>query len=140
MLMLEEINAAMHEERWHDAIPLLVEHLEAHPSHASAHARLGMCFFQIGDFGSATAALDKAVILDPEDWRAGKLLAQAYDRLLRFPEALEVVHRTLKVRPSDPGLLRMRTSLQRHVPEQITDAWELTTHLDHYEVELTNQD
>lgn len=89
---------------------------------------------------AAVDELRRAVALNDQDWEAGTALAQALDRLLRFEEALEVTEHFLRVRPSDPTLNHLHNGLKRNVPYRITDAWEKSVQLDHYEVELTNPD
>ncbi len=138
--MLESIEQAMRQGDWENARHLAEQFIQIQPVNARAQAYLGLCHYRCGDFERAIGPLQRAVVLDENFWEAGTLLAQTYDRLLRFEEALEITERFLAVRPSDPTLIHLKEGLLRNVPEKITDSWQKSTQLDWHRVELTNRD
>lgn len=138
--MLESIEQAMKQGNWEDAKHLAEQFIQIQPVNARAQAYLGLCHYRCNDFEKAIAPLQRAIVLDERFWEAGTLLAQTYDRLLRFEEALQVAERFLVVKPSDPTLTHLRDGLLRNVPEKITDSWQKSTQLDWHHVELTHRD
>lgn len=138
--MLESIEQAMKQGDWENARHLAEQFIQIQPINARAQAYLGLCHYRCGDFERAIGPLQRAIVLDENFWEAGTLLAQTYDRLLRFEEALEVTERFLAVRPSDQTLIHLKEGLLRNVPEKITDSWQKSTQLDWHRVELTNRD
>ena len=138
--MLESIVQAMKQGNWTDARHLAEQFIQVQPVNARAQAYLGLCHFRCGDFERALGPLQRAIVLDESFWEAGTLLAQTYDRLLRFEEALEVTNRFLAIRPSDATLIHLKEGLLRNVPQKITDSWQKSTQLDWHRVELTHRD
>lgn len=138
--MLESIEQAMKQGSWENARHMAEQFVQIQPTNARAQAYLGLCHYRCGDIDRALGPLQRAIVLDENFWEAGTLLAQTYDRLLRFEEALEVTERFLAIRPSDLTLLHLREGLLRNVPEKITDSWQKSTQLDWHRVELTHRD
>jgi len=139
-MMFREIERLVRRSDWEGTLRKALQLLDEHPNQAKLHGYAGLSHFQLGRFEQAVPPLRRAIVLDEQFWEAGMLLAQALDRLLQFEEALEIAEQFIKVRPSDQRLILLRDSLRRRVPEKITDSWELSRHLDHYEVELTQSD
>jgi len=97
-----------------------------HPTSAKAWAYLGWALENLGRSVEAVEPLRKAIILEPHFWQASFQVAQILDRLGRYPEALQHAREALRDKPGhDPieGLIR---GLERQVPEEITDAWQLS--------------
>jgi uncharacterized protein HemY len=140
MSFLGEIEAAVGRSDWRKAKQLADVKIARHPNQSRLHFYSGLSSLKMGHLEAAVEELRCAVALNEQDWEAGTALAQALDRLLRFEEALEVTEQFLRVRPSDPTLNHLRRGLKRQVPDKITDAWEKSVQLDHYEVELTTRD
>ena len=91
------------------------------------------------EFEAAVQPLKQATILDEDFVDAGVKLVQSLDRLQRYEEALEYAQQFLKVDPNCEPLKRLVNGLQRQVPEKITDNWQLSVHLDRYEVRLASE-
>lgn len=140
MAMIGDIEECMRKGQWLDALHLTEQLLQVQPTNARAYGYAGLCHYRCGEFEKALVPLNRAIVLDDQFWEAGTLLAQIYDRLLRFEEALQIVEQFLIVRPSDPTLVRLREGLLRNVPERITDSWQKSTQLDWHKVELTHRD
>ncbi|GEM_PF-815606 len=138
--MLEGIEELLRTGRWADALLVAEGVANQQPLNAKAHGYIGLCHFRLGQFEQAVEPLRKALTLDEHYWEAGTKLAQALDRLQRYEEALEVVEKCLKDRPSDPTLVHLQSGLKRNVPERITDSWQKSVVLDWHRVELTHRD
>jgi len=138
--MIGDIEEYIRKGQWLDALHLAEQFLQIQPTNAHVQGYVGLCHFRSCQFEKAIEPLKKAIVLDDQFWEAGTLLAQAYDRLLRYEEALQVVEQFLAVRPSDPTLTHLKEGLMRNVPQKITDSWQLTTQLDWHHVELTHRD
>ena len=97
-----------------------------HPTSAKAWAYLGWALARLGRPSESVEPLRKAIILEPHFWQASFQLAQILDRLGRYPEALQHAREALRDKPGhDPieGLIR---GLERQVPDELTDAWQLS--------------
>jgi len=138
--MISAVEDLLKSGRWADALAMAEKLVEQQPLNARAHAYAGLCHFRMGNYEQAIAPLQRAITLDENHWEAGIKLAQALDRLQRYEEALDIVNRCLVIRPSDPTLIHLQSGLQRSVPEKITDSWQKSVVLDHYQVELTHRD
>lgn len=138
--MLESIEQAMKQGNWEDARHLAEQFIQLQPVNARAQAYLGLCHYRCGQFEKAIPPLQRAIVLDENFWEAGTLLAQTYDRLLRFEEALQIAERFLAIRPSDQTLIHLRDGLLRNVPQKITESWQKSTQLDWHHIELTHRD
>lgn len=138
--MIGEIEAQLKQGNWLDARHIAEQLLQFQPTHARAYGYLGLTYYRTGEFELAIEPLKKATVLDEQFWEAGTLLAQAYDRLQRYEEALQVTEQFLTQRPSDQTLIHLREGLLRNVPEKVTDSWQKSTQLDWHHVELTHRD
>src|SRR5687768_15131916 len=100
--MIEQgVERLLQERKWGEAVVEGRRLVDEHPINARLHALLGLALYRQDDFTGAVEELEKAVILDPFLWEANLKLAQALDRLRRYPEALDAARAGLKVQPND---------------------------------------
>jgi tetratricopeptide (TPR) repeat protein len=128
------IEGLMRQGRWDEAMHASKSALQVQPTNAKLQAYLGLCLFQQQDWPGAASAFQKATALQPDFWQAGAKLAQSYERMRRYPEALEVAKEFLRVQPNDitlQGLIRYLTPMVH----TRTEGWERTAHLG-YEVRM----
>ncbi|HRK20630.1 MAG TPA: tetratricopeptide repeat protein [Fimbriimonadaceae bacterium] len=135
--MFEPIERDMAAGNWKSALELSEAAVAEHPTSPKAQAYLAWCLVQLDRGSEAVEPLRKAVTLDPHFWQANHQLAQLLDRLGRYAEALEHAKEALKERPGDPKILGLIRGLERQVPEEITDSWQLSTKPMFYTVEFT---
>jgi tetratricopeptide (TPR) repeat protein len=131
----QQAHLLLQQGKWEEAEAECRRLIVEHPINARVHALLGICMFRQQKFASAAEELRKAVILDPTFWEAFLKLAQAYDRLQRYEDALTAAREGLKLQPNDKHLELMVQSLSRLVKER-PDGWEKSVHLDHHRIEL----
>ena len=98
-----------------------------HPTSAKAWAYLGWSFEKLGRHAESVEPLRKAIILEPHFWQASYQLAQILDRLGRYPEALQHAREALRDKPGCDQIEGLIRGLERQVPEELTDAWQLST-------------
>ena len=72
-----------------EAITVLEQGLQSHPSYLSALVALGRCRLESGDPARAVEVLEQAVVHDPAQLVANKLLVEAYLRTNRAGKARE---------------------------------------------------
>jgi Flp pilus assembly protein TadD len=115
------------------AIPAVYDH----PTDARLHALLGLARFRQGKFAAALESFERAASLAPDDWQIQLKLAQTYDRLLRYEEALRAATDGLRLQPNEQRLELLVEGLSRLAKPERTDAWEQSVHLDHHRVILS---
>jgi tetratricopeptide (TPR) repeat protein len=76
------------------------------PGNAEVHAKLGLIYFQQGNFSTAVTVLRQALKLKPNLPNAGTLLAMSLSEVGRYKEALPELEKAF-VRSTDPVLKRM---------------------------------
>ncbi len=132
-LLLEE-SAALYANRaisrmrlgkWEEALSDCREVLRLDPKHAKAHARMGRCFFELGQFVDADLAYNRAAEIDPNlkelqsRWRLDSALNKIAKN--KDPPALLKVRQTaafsllsfFEFRPSSFQRAALRRQLQR---------------------------
>lgn len=100
--------------------------LAEHPTSAKAWAYLGWAYENLGRHAEAIEPLRKAIILEPHFWQASFQVAQILDRLGRYPEALQHAREALRDKPGHDPIEALIRGLERQVPEELTDAWQLS--------------
>lgn len=135
--MLEPIEREMAAGNWQAAVELSQAAIADHPTCAKAHAYHAWNLIQLDRESEAVAPLKTAVELEPRFWQASQQLAQLLDRLGRYAEALEHAREALRERPSDDGIIGLVRGLERQVPEEITDSWQISSKPMFYTVEFT---
>jgi tetratricopeptide (TPR) repeat protein len=138
--MLESIEQAMAEGRWAEAVELSEAAVVAHPTSARAYAYLGWSRVQAGKPHAAVEPLRIAVILEPHFWQASLQLAQLLDRLGRYKEALQYAQDALKEKPGNAQIEGLIRGLERQVPEEITDSWQISTKPMFYTITMAEHD
>lgn len=98
-----------------------------HPTSAKAWAYLGWSFEKLGQHSDSVEPLRKAIILEPHFWQASFQLAQILDRMGRYKEALQHAREALRDKPGCDQIEGLIRGLERQVPEELTDAWQLST-------------
>lgn len=135
--MLEPIEREMAAGQWEAAAELSRAIIADHPTCAKAYAYYAWSLVQIGRLKEAVDPLMKAVTLEPHFWQANQQLAQLLDRLGRYSEALHHAKQALRERPGDPKILSLVRGLERQVPEEVTDSWQISAKPMFYTVEFT---
>jgi len=135
--MLEPIEREMAAGNWQAALELSQTAIAEHPTSAKAHAYHAWNLIQLDRQSEAVVPLKTAVELEPHFWQANHQLAQLLDRLGRYSEALEHAREALKERPGDDGIQGLIRGLERQVPEEITDSWQISAKPMFYTVEFT---
>jgi Flp pilus assembly protein TadD len=90
---------ALEEERYEEAIELLLEVTEAAPEAAPAHLNLGMAYVEIGELESASESLEMAVELHPRNPVAHNELGIAQRKMGLFLEAKQSYETALAIFP-----------------------------------------
>lgn len=103
---LEEGERALSERRYADAASIYEKLRQADPAAAEVHARLGLIYFQLGDFAQAVPALRQALKLNRALPRTDVLLAMSLNELGRHQEALVGLEAGFR-QTADPALKRM---------------------------------
>jgi tetratricopeptide (TPR) repeat protein len=137
--MLDAIEGAMAAQNWTLAADLCRQQIADHPTSAKLYAYLGWCEIQLNRPAAAVQPLRTAVILEPHYWQASLQLAQLLDRLGRYAEALQAANDALREKPGHPQIVALVRGLERQVPEEITDAWQVSTKPIFYTIELTQR-
>lgn len=125
--MLEPIETALNAGKWSEALALCEEFLAEHPTVARLNAYHGWSLIQLGRLPEAVEPLRKAVTLEPHFWQASFRLAQLLDRMGRYAEALQHAKHALKEKPGHRSIEGLVRGLERQVPEDVTDAWQVST-------------
>lgn len=104
--LVHKLATALYREgRFAEAIPRLVESVEARPTRASARAMLGGALAAEGRLAEAEVELREAVALEPRpDYLAN--LARVHARLGRIDEAIAGLERALEAAPTNERIRR----------------------------------
>lgn len=138
--MLEAIERAIGSGQWNEAAELCRQSLADHPTSAKLYAYLGWSYAQLGRPADSVEPLRKAIILEPHFWQASYQLAQLLDRMGRYREALQHARDAIREKPGHPGIEGLIRGLERQVPDEITDAWQLSVKPMFYTVEITHHE
>ena len=112
---------------WIQAVDEATAVLANHPTSAKAWAYLGWSYAQLGQLEESIEPLRKAIVLEPHFWQASFQVAQILDRLGRYPEALQHAREALRDKPGHDPIESLIRGLERQVPEELTDAWQLSS-------------
>ena len=82
--------------RWREGLEPLRRATELAPDHAPAHYYLGEVYQRLDQLLPSLSAYERAVALDPTNWRAIKAMANMLDRLKRPDEAASAHRRALE--------------------------------------------
>lgn len=134
--MVDGIRGLMQQGKWEDAKAASEKLVFEHPTYAPAHAHLGICNYQTGQFGDAAKNFERATLLDPQYWEAGIKHAQCLDRLQKFDEAYTVATHWQRFRPNDVALQRLIHGLSFHLSQKVTDGWQKSVTPMHHNVTL----
>jgi tetratricopeptide (TPR) repeat protein len=83
-----------------------------------AWATLGYCTLMLGEVKEALACLDKAIEMDPSDWRSLSNRAFAHDKLGNRKETLRDLEETLRLMPPDAQERAALEAAARHMRTQ----------------------
>lgn len=111
-----------------------------YPTHAKAHALLGLALFHQGHFEQAVESFERSAFLDPQSSSARLKLAESLDRLQRYDEAFKAAREGAAIDPNNKQLALLVTGLERLAEPDRTDGWERSVQLDRYQIELTHED
>jgi hypothetical protein len=92
---------AMEEGRLDLAASHLVRYIAENPDHGQAHRKLGYCYFLLGDFPKATAALRRAVEIRPHHLQTVMMLGHALYTVGEGYAGEEVLRRVLSLEPTN---------------------------------------
>jgi Flp pilus assembly protein TadD len=95
----EDAVRLLEQERYTDAIALLVQVTQAAPQLTAAHIDLGMAYAQVSDLERAAASLERALELNPRHPVTLNELGIVYRRLGRFADARERYEKALALHP-----------------------------------------
>jgi tetratricopeptide (TPR) repeat protein len=87
------------------ALTWLTKAQKADPSLPRIDFDLGIASYRNEDFENAAQYAGKAVVLDPNDWKAQSLLAESEVKLARWQDAEEPFKRILAAKPDDEDAL-----------------------------------
>jgi tetratricopeptide (TPR) repeat protein len=116
------------EERYEDAIALLLEVTEAAPELATPHIDLSIAYRAVGDLERAEVSLERALALNPRHPVAHNELGIVYRKMGRFEEARESYESALAIYPD---FLFARRNLAILCDVYLRD---LSCALEHYEL------
>jgi tetratricopeptide (TPR) repeat protein len=108
-----------------EAIDMLMNGLERHPSYMSAHVSLGKIYLDKGKLDQASSEFEKVVSAIPDNLYAHKKLAEIYRALSMREKAIEEFKMVLKLNPLDwdaeknLALLEEGVSIQPEVAETV---------------------
>lgn len=123
--MTQEIEQMMGRGEWETAQTRCSELIASHPTNARLHGYLGLCLFRLQQYEEATRSFRLALTLDEKFWEAALKLAQCFDRMMKYPEALEAARVAHRLRPSDPTINVLINGLERQASDPITGGgWE----------------
>ncbi|WP_166442817.1 tetratricopeptide repeat protein [Phragmitibacter flavus] len=91
----------MREHRWEDALPILLEDIEANPRDPWSPMYLGSCYYELQDYQAALDWFRRAEQLEPENPTPIGLQGDALHCLGDADEARELYLRALEVAPDD---------------------------------------
>jgi tetratricopeptide (TPR) repeat protein len=96
-----------------EELPLLARDAKSAPQNAAVQYRYGLALYLQGKLDEAEAALRQAAKLEPHtpDFVLG--LALIYQKLERWPEALDYAQRVQKLRPQDASYRQLLRELQQ---------------------------
>ena len=99
-------NAAVAEARrqWEQAKTYLTKWLELDPDNASAHQRMGITLFQLGQEQEALAQFREARKLDAKALQPELALARLYDDAKKKDTARTLIEQAIKASPDDAGV------------------------------------
>lgn len=106
--LLDQVDAAMGEARWADAIALLQPALQANlptDERVLLGNRLGVACFQAGQLVEATQAFTDTLDHQPDNPDALSNLASLYLQQETYDKGTEYLNRALKINPDDVSLL-----------------------------------
>jgi len=124
---------------WYEAAEHCKALIAEHPTAARAYAYLGWCHAQTGQPVESVEPLRKAIILKPHFWQASFQLAQILDRMGRYDEALQHAREALRDKPGFEPIEALIRGLERQVPEELTDAWQLSVRPMFHTVQLAER-
>lgn len=99
------------ENRMADAARMVEDWLAREPKRAAAYAEYGWLHHQTGDLYRARAYLDRALDLDPHDYRALTELALVYEEMDRPERSVVLYERCLRHNPNQPDVARRLAQL-----------------------------
>jgi tetratricopeptide (TPR) repeat protein len=103
--LVEEGERALSERRYDDAASAFEKLRQLSPGVAEIHARLGLIYYQKGDFAKAVPTLRQAIKLKPMLPNLDVLLAMSLSELGQYTEALPGLQKGFK-QSADPALKR----------------------------------
>lgn len=126
-----QICALMQQGKWDEAEKAARSWVMAQPANAKAQAMLGLCHYHFARFDAAAECFKTSIALDPHFADAGFKLCECFDRLQEYEKALGVAQEFRAQNPNDVRFERFAKAMQQHVPEKITDSWQLTAKPQH---------
>jgi Flp pilus assembly protein TadD len=88
------------------------EWLKSRPNQAGAYVACGWLCARDGDLDNARVRFQRALDLDPQNWRAMAELGQLFERLGRGDRAIVLYQRSLAVNPDQPELRKSLETLR----------------------------
>jgi tetratricopeptide (TPR) repeat protein len=137
--LLLPIEVEMKAGNWKRAHKLCASMVAEHPTSARAQAYLGWTLIQLGQFEAAVEPLERATALSPDFWQASLVHARNLDRLGRYADALRHARAALTQKPGNSHIEGLVRGLQRQVPEEITDAWQISAKPMFHAVSMPNE-
>jgi tetratricopeptide (TPR) repeat protein len=96
-----------------EELPLLARDAQSAPDNAPVQYRYGLALYLQGKLDQAEAALRRAAELEPNAPEFVLGLALLYQKLERWPEAVDYAERVLKLRPEDASYRQLVRELQQ---------------------------
>jgi Flp pilus assembly protein TadD len=101
-------------------IDVLRQVADQNPKNAAIQAQVGKKFLAVGETQLAAEILQRAVMLNPQDWQSASALGTALDQLRRHAEARTMYQSALAKKPGEVSIMNnigMSFALQGKLPE-----------------------